>query len=70
MIGDPSKEHRTNKPPLDEYRKGQKEMPCVLQPPRILLAGIHLGGAIRAPPGRTLCQKDWPETTWKLTPPP
>lgn len=38
------------------------------QPPRILLAGSHLHSAMHSPPGRTLSQKDWPETTWKLTP--
>ena len=30
---------------------------------RILLAGIHLGWAMCEPPGRTLSQSDWPETT-------
>ena len=34
------------------------------------LSGIHLGRAMHAPPGRTLSQNDWPETTWKLTPSP
>ena len=43
-------------------------MPCVLPPPRILFTGIHLGWAMGAPPGRTLSQRDWPKTTWKLTP--
>ena len=37
-------------------------MPGVRPPPRILLAGIHLGWA----QGRTLSQNDWPKTTWKL----
>ena len=36
------------------------------QPPRILVSGIHLGGAMSAPPGWTLSHNDWPETTWKL----
>ena len=30
----------------EEFRKGQKETPCVQLPPSILLAGIHLGWAI------------------------
>ena len=38
------------------------------QPPRILLAGIHLGLEMYATPGRTLSQNDWPETTWKINP--
>ena len=28
---------------LEEFRKGQKETPPVRPPPRILLAGIHVG---------------------------
>ena len=51
-----------------EFRKGQKETPCVQPPPRTLLAGIHLGWAKHAPPGRTLSQNDWWKTTWKPTP--
>ena len=43
---------------LEKSRKGQKETPCVLPPPRILFAGIHLGWAMNAPPGRT------PESEW------
>ena len=50
----------------EEFRKGQKETPRVRSPPRILLAGIHLGWTRHAPPGRTLSQndlaKDNPET--------
>ena len=38
----------------EESRKGQKEVPRVLPPPRILLLGIHLGWAMHVPPGRTL----------------
>ena len=61
--GGPGKEHRTNKPPpTEEFRKGQKEMPCVLPPPRSLFVGIHLDWAMCAPPGRNLSQNDWPET--------
>ena len=45
----------------EEFRKGQKEMPCILPPPRILLTGIHLGWAMGAPPGRMLNQSDWPQ---------
>ena len=33
------------------------------QLPRILFTGIHLGRVLRAPPGRTLSQGEWPETT-------
>ena len=40
----------------EEFREGQKERPHVLPPPRIL-AGVHLGWAIRAPPGRT--ESEW-----------
>ena len=54
---------------LQEFGKGQKEMPGVLPPPRIL-SGIHLGWAMCAPPARTLSQIDWPGTTWKLSPSP
>ena len=54
----------------EEFRKGQKVMPCVLPPPRILLVGIHLGRASHAPPERTLSHNDWPKTTEKLTPSP
>ena len=38
------------------------------QHPRILLARIHLGWAMRTQPGRTLSQSDWPETTQKIIP--
>ena len=38
--------------------------------PRVLLNGIPLGLARRVPPGRTLSQNDWPETTQKLIPSP
>ena len=50
----------------EEFRKGQKVTPHVQPPPRILLARIHLGGAMRALPGRALSQNDWPKTTRKL----
>ena len=44
MTGGPSKEHGANKPPpTREFGKGLKETPRVRLPPRILLAGIHLG---------------------------
>ena len=46
----------------EEFRKGQKETPHVLPPPRILLSGIHLGWTRCAPPERTLGQKDWLKT--------
>ena len=45
----------------EEFRKHQKAMPRVLPPPRILLAGIHLGWAMPAPPGRSLSANDWPQ---------
>lgn len=35
--------------------------------PRILCSGIRLGWVTCEPPGRTLRQNDWPETTGKLT---
>ena len=55
-----------------EFRKDRKQNPVHMsyQPPRILPDGFHLGWAKQAPPGRTLSQSDWPETIWKLTPPP
>ena len=54
----------------EEFAKGQNEMPCILSPPRILPAGIHLSWAMCAPPGRTLSQNNWLKTTQKLTPSP
>ena len=36
-----SEEYRTSHDQLEEFRNGQKEMPCVLPPPQILLSGIH-----------------------------
>ena len=42
----------------EEFRKGQKEMSCILPPPSILLTSFHLGWAMRAPPGRMLNQND------------
>ena len=47
----------------EEFRKGEMETPHVRPPPRILLAGIHLGWTRRAPPRRTLSQNDWLKTT-------
>ena len=41
--GGPSNEHRTSHRHPEEFGKGQKETPCVLPPPRLLLAGIHFG---------------------------
>ena len=40
-----------------EFRKGQKQMSRVQPPPGILLAGIHLGWAMRWVPGRTPSQE-------------
>ena len=54
----------------EEFGKGQKEMPCVLPPPRILLTDFLLGWVMCVPPGWTLDQSDWLETTQKLTPSP
>ena len=38
----------------EELGKGQKETPHVRPLPRIPLASIRLGRAMRAPPGKTL----------------
>ena len=38
------------------------------QPPRILLARIHLAWVIHGPLGRTLSENDWPKTRQKLIP--
>ena len=38
----------------EEFGKGQKETPGVPPLPRIPLASIHLGWAMRAPTGKTL----------------
>ena len=44
ITGGPGKERGTTKPsPIRSVGKGQKEMPRVLPPPRILLPGMHLG---------------------------
>ena len=53
----------------EEFGKGEKETPVHMsyQPPRILLAGIHLCRVMHAPLGSTVSQNDWPETTQKLT---
>ena len=52
------------------FWKGKKETPHVCLPTRIPLTSTHLGWAMHAPPGRTLSQKDWSKTTWKLIPSP
>ena len=53
--GSPDKEYGTNKPPpAGRVRKGPKETPRVHPLPRIPLASILLGQAMRAPPGKTL----------------
>ena len=54
----------------EKLGKGQKEMPRVLPPPRILLIGIHLGCTVHVPPRRTLSQSDWPKKAQKLIPSP
>ena len=52
----------------EEFRRGQKEMPSALPPPRILLLGIPLGWAMHVPPGRTLklipSHKTWDWKPW------
>ena len=40
------------------------------QPPRILLARIHLAWVTHGPLGRTLSENDWPKTRQKLIPSP
>ena len=50
----PGKEHGTNKPPPARRVWERSKGDTVLPPPRILLAGIYLGWAMLAPPGRTL----------------
>jgi len=60
-----SEEHRTSHDQLEEFRNGQKEMPCVLPPPKSFsLASIP--PSMHVAPGSPLSQDDWPETTWKL----
>ena len=54
MTGDPDKEYGTNEPHQpEEFGKGRKETWGVCPLPRIPLAGIHLGLAMCAPPGKT-----------------
>ena len=71
--GGPGQGQGTNKlPPTQrvwERIKGESRGQAIC-PPRILLAGIHLGWGMRVSPGRTLSHGDWPETTRKLIPPP
>ena len=45
----------------EEFREGQKETPRVRPPPRILLAGIHLGRTRKDSESESLV-KDNPET--------
>ena len=56
--GSPGKELGTNTLlPTERIRqrsKGESRLHKFYQPPRILLAGIHLGWVMRAPPGKTL----------------
>ena len=68
--GSLDKERGTNNYQPEEFRKSQKVTPCVQPPPRILLAGIPLGRAMGAPPGRTMSQNDRQKTTGKLIPSP
>ena len=71
-IGCPVKECRTSKlPPARSSgnikRREKTSVHMSYQPPRILLAGNHLGWMMSKPPGKTLSQSDWPEPTPKLT---
>ena len=67
----PGKGHRTNKLPptgrIQKTSKGEISVQMSHQPPRILLAGIHLDWAMCVPLGRILSQNDCPE---KLIPSP
>ena len=70
ITGDPGKEHGTNRsPPTRRIRverlEGDRRCKSICRP-RILLAGIHLDWATCQPLGRTLSQKDRPETARKL----
>ena len=70
ITGDPGKEHGTNRlPPTRRIRverlEGDRRCESICRP-RILLAGIHLDWATCEPLGRTLSQKDRPETARKL----
>ena len=57
---------------LEESGKGKRKEKTPVhvsyQPPRIHLTGMYLGWAMCTPPGRTLSQNDWLQTTRKLTP--
>ena len=56
MTGDPDKEYRTNKPPPTRrvWERSKGDTACRVRPlPRIPLASIHLGWAMRVPPGKT-----------------
>ena len=70
--GGAGKECGISKPPPTRRITGKVKRRChsSYQPPRILLAGIHLGWVMPVPAGRTLSQTDWPETTGKLIPSP
>ena len=63
MTRGPDKEYGTNKPPSTGRIWGQvkrrHQSIMSYKPPRILLAGIHLGWVMHVPPGRTLNQSDW-----------
>ena len=71
MTRGPDKEYGTNKPPSTGRIWGQvkrrHQSIMSYKPPRILLAGIHLGWAMRAPSWRRLSQNDCPKTIRKLT---
>ena len=52
MRGGPGKEHRSNKPPpTGRIWERSKEMPRILSLSRLLLNALHLGWAMRVPPG-------------------
>ena len=74
--GDPGKGHGTNKPPptrrIRERSKGERRRQCTCPtslPESSSLESI-LAEWLHAPPGRTLSQNGWPETTRKLIPSP
>ena len=63
MTGGPGKEYGTNEPPrsrIQELGRVKRRHNVSYQLPRILLAGIHLGWAMRTPPRRKDPEQEWP----------
>ena len=63
MTGGPGKEYGTNEPPpsrIQELGRVKRRHNVSYQLPRILLAGIHLGWAMRTPPRRKDPELEWP----------